>query len=82
MLLLLSIDFWLGTDENLGRPGLVLCALAIALAAMAASELVYMFNNVACRVNHHLIVGATIAMVCVAFAPVLWRDQPIDCPLG
>lgn len=82
MILLLGIDFWLGTDEMLGRPGLVLCALAIVLAAMAASELVSMFNNVANRANHNLIVGATMAMVCVAFAPVLWRQQPFDCPLG
>ncbi len=82
MTLLLGLDFWLGTNEKLGRPGLVLCLLAIVLAAMAASELVDLFENVACRVNHNLVVGASIAMVCIAFAPVLWRDQPIDCPLG
>lgn len=82
MLLLLWIDYWLGTDGQLGRPGLVLCALAIAVAGMAASELVVMFNNVACRANHHLIVAASVVMVGVAFAPVLWRDQPVNCPLG
>jgi phosphatidate cytidylyltransferase len=82
MLLLLGLDFLLGMDEKLGRPGLVLCAFSIVIAAMAASELIFMFENVANRVNHNLIVGATIAMVCVAFAPVLWREQPIDCPLG
>lgn len=82
MVLLLCLDFWLGTDKMAGRPGLVLCVLAIITAAMAASEWVYMFNNVACRVDHSLVVGATIAMVCVAFTPVLWRDYPVDCPLG
>jgi phosphatidate cytidylyltransferase len=49
---------------------------------MAASELVIMFDNVACRLNHNVIVGATVAMTCTAFAPVLWREQPFNCPLG
>lgn len=82
MFLLMWLDFWLGMDAKLGRPGLVLSALTIALGAMAASELVYMFHNVASRVNHNVIVGAAIAMICVTFAPVLWREQPLDCPLG
>ena len=82
MLLLLYFDYSLGHSESLGRPGLLLCGLAVILAAMAASELVIMFNNVACRLNHHVIVGATVAMTCTAFAPVLWRDQPFNCPLG
>ena len=82
MLLLLYFDFSLGRPESLGRPGLLLCGLAVILAAMAASELVIMFDNVACRLNHNVIVGATVAMTCTAFAPVLWRDQPPDCPLG
>lgn len=82
MVLLLCLDFWLGTDTVLGRPGLVLCGLAIVAAAMAASELVSMFNNVACRVDQTVVVGSTVAMVCVAFAPVLWRSYPVDCPLG
>ena len=82
MLLLLWLDFWMGTDSFLGRPGLVLCAIGIITAAMAASELVTMFNNVACRVNHNVVVGATISMVCVAFAPVLWKNYPVDCSLG
>ena len=82
MLLLLYFDYSLGCDESLGRPGLLLCGLAVILAAMAASELVIMFDNVACRMNHHLTVGATVVMTCTAFAPVLWRDQPFNCPLG
>lgn len=82
MLLLLYLDFWLGTDEMLGRPGLLLCLLAIIASAMAASELAQMFNNVACRINHHCVVGATVAMVSVTCAPVLFRNYPPDCPLG
>ena len=82
MLLLLRLDFWLGTEEQLGRPGLILCLLGIVTAVMAASELVSMFSNVANRVSNNVVIGATAAMTCVAFAPVLWDDQPIDCPLG
>lgn len=82
MLLLLWLDFWLGTAAVLGRPGLVLCLVGMATAAMAASELAEMFNNAANRTNPGVLVGATIAMTAVAFAPVLWLNYPVDCPLG
>ena len=82
MLLLIWLDFLLGSESMFGRPGLVLCSLAVITAAMAASELAAMFNNVACRVNQYAVVFATIAMVCVTSAPVLWREQPVNCPLG
>jgi phosphatidate cytidylyltransferase len=82
MLLLLRLDFWLGTEEQLGRPGLILCLLGIVTAAMAASELVLMLANVANRTSHNLVVGATVAMTGVAFMPVLFQDPPFNCPLG
>jgi phosphatidate cytidylyltransferase len=82
MVLLLWLDYWLGTQSVLGRPGLVLCLIGMLTAAMAASELVEMFNNVANRITQQATVGATIAMTAVAFAPALWRDYPVDCPLG
>ena len=82
MLLLLIGDFWLGRDTALGRPGLILSLLGIVAAVMAASELVHLFHNAASRVNQTSILVATIAMTCVMFMPVLWRDQPVNCPLG
>ena len=82
MLVLLWADFQLGTDAILGRPGILLGLLAIVVSAMAASELVHMFSNVANNVNHNMVVGATVAMVTVTNMPVLWREYPIDCPLG
>ena len=82
MLVLLWIDFWLGTDGGVGRSGIVLCLLAILASAMAASELVTMFGNVANRVSHGTVVGAAALMVTVASAPVMWTDYPVDCPLG
>jgi phosphatidate cytidylyltransferase len=82
MLLLLRLDFWLGTEEKLGRPGLVLCLLGLIIVGMAASELAHMFANVANSINHHVVVGASVVMTAVAFVPVLWDDQPLNCPLG
>ena len=82
MLLILRLDFWLGTEEKLGRPGLILCLLGIIVVGMAASELAHMFANVANSINHHVVVGASILMTAVAFMPVLWDDQPVNCPLG
>lgn len=79
---LLCLDFWLGTDNMLGRPGIIVCVLCVIAAAMSASELVAMFNNVASTVNHNTVVGATILMTCVICMPVFWRDYPVDCALG
>lgn len=79
---MLCVDFWLGQESVLARPGLVVCGLATLFAAVAASELAHMFNNVANRVNHTIAVGATIGMLAVTCAPALWSDYPVDCPLG
>ena len=68
MLLLLWFDFWLGTESALGRPGLVLCLLAILTAALAASELVNMWQNSASPLPMSLIVFATIVMVMISCA--------------
>lgn len=81
-ILLLCVDFWLGTENILGRPGLIVCLLATIAAGMAASELVAMLANVTNRVNHNFVVAATVAMLLVICGPVWWRDYPVDCPLG
>ena len=82
MVLLLRVDFWLGTEAMLGRPGLLLAGLAILLAAMAADELAAMFANAAMRVNRSTLLIAAVVMVAITVAPVLWRDYPADCVLG
>ena len=45
MILLLRLDFWLGTDAVWSMPGLVLAVLAILTAAMAGDELAAMFTS-------------------------------------
>ena len=81
-ILLLCVDFWLGTDKIWGRPGLIVCLLATIAAAMAASELVAMLGNVTNRVNHNFVVAATVAMMLVTCAPVWWREYPANCAIG
>ncbi len=82
MLLLLRIDYWLGTESMLGRPGLVICLLAILTAASAAGELVQMWQNSPAKPSPGIIVIAAIAMVTISCAPVLWRHYPADSPIG
>jgi phosphatidate cytidylyltransferase len=82
MLLLLGLDYWLGTEPMLGRPGLVLCLLAILTAASAAGEFVQMWQKSPGKPAMNVILVATIAMVMVTCAPVCWRDYPPDCPIG
>ena len=50
MILLLRLDFWLGTDAVWSMPGLVLAVLAILTAAMAGDELTAMFTSAASKV--------------------------------
>ena len=82
MILLLRLDYWLGTEDVLSRPGLVLAALGILLAAMAADELAAMFANAASRVNRTSLLLGAVVMVAITVAPVFWKSYPADCALG
>lgn len=81
ILLLIWFDFKLGTEEFLGRPGLVLGALSLILVAMATVEMIGMWSQ-RIQLNRTLAVIASIAMVTVASMPLLWHDYPTDCPIG
>jgi len=82
MILLLRLDFWLGTDAVWRMPGLVLAVLAILTAAMAGDELAAMFANAASKVNRGTLLMASVVMVAITMAPALWQDYPADCVLG
>ena len=82
MVLLLWVDFWLGTEGTLGRPGLVLCLLALVTSAMAASELMFMWKVDGESSSSSLVIFCTLIMVGVSCTPVLWDAYPADCPLG
>lgn len=81
MILLLRFDFGFGTPESLGRPGLLLCALAIIVSAAAADE----FSRLWSKCNSQpswLMQMATVVMIALSSAPVFWRDYPAACPIG
>ena len=82
MLLLLWLDFWLGTDQVLGRPGLVLAVLGILSAGMAAGELGHLWQNSTDRPDSKPLIAGAMAMVALSCAPVIWKDYPADCPIG
>lgn len=82
MILLLRLDYWLGTEAGLRMPGLLLAGLAILISAMAADELAAMFANAASRVNRVTLLIASVVMVAITVTPVLWAVYPADCVLG
>ncbi len=82
LLLFIWGDFVLGTESQLGRPGLLLAVFAMTVSGMAAGELVEMFSGQVNWTNRSVPVIGAISMVGVACVPLLWRDYPTDCPLG
>ena len=82
MILLLWMDFWLGTSSVLARPGILLAGLGVLLAAMAADELAAMFANAASRVNRTSLLLGAVVMVAITVTPVFWKSYPADCALG
>ena len=82
MILLLRLDFWLGTDAVWSMPGLVLAVLAILTAAMGGDELAAMFTSAASKVDRGTLLIASVVMVAITVAPALWQDYPADCVLG
>ena len=81
MVLLVSFDFWLGTEAIWGRPGVVLVALSLILGAMTAVEFAWMWRGQNCQSAGVMATGAAL-MIGVASVPVLWRDYPTDCAIG
>lgn len=82
MVTLLFLDYWLGTEAALGRPGLLLSFLSVVVAVVAIGELAAMFENAAARVNPQTLAISAFAMAFVTCLPALWRDYPSDCALG
>lgn len=82
MLALIAVDFYLGRDDVVGRSGLVLCSLAIFVAAMFASEMVSLFRQRCANLTTIPNVVISVLSVAICSTPVLWRDYPVDCSIG
>ena len=81
MILLIRVDFWLGTPEMLGRPGIILALLSALVAALCGIE----FNRMWQGQNQQssiTMASSAVVMSLIAAVPVLWRDYPLDCPIG
>ncbi len=81
MITLIRVDFWLGTPEVWGRPGIVLAILSAVVAALCGIEFSRMWQGQN-RQSTFTMTTAAIVLALIASAPVLWRDYPADCPIG
>ena len=79
---LIFLDHYLGSDQSLGRSGMVLAVMAILVAMLAANEYVHLLkeHEPALNSNAHIIISGLAVMICSA--PVCWRDYPPDCSIG
>ena len=82
LIALISVDFFLGRDETLGRPGLIVALIAVVVGMLSTQELGSLFRHRQPDLNVVpliLISGVAVAICC---APVLWRSYPQDCAVG
>jgi phosphatidate cytidylyltransferase len=83
ILALFWLDFFLGREDVLGRPGLVLFACAIIVSLMTASEVLHFDQaNASRRIRREAVYCGTLVVVLLAFVPVLYDEYPADCPVG
>lgn len=86
MVLLVRLDFWLATDEVLGRAGVVLIGLSLILGVMTAVEFSGLWKSESGETQKSqsgtVMAIGTALMIAVASIPALWRDYPTDCSIG
>jgi len=83
MIFLLWLDFLVGKPSMTGRPGVVLCLLAILTSGVAASELWQMFRaGGAVQQPQWLVVGMMTLATTITCGPILYSAYPVDCPIG
>lgn len=81
MILLIRADFWIGTPEVWGRPGIVLSLLSALIAMLCGIEFHRMWRGQNIQSSLTMAAAAT-SMSLISAAPVLWREYPVDCPIG
>ncbi len=83
MLFLLWMDFQVGSPSMSGRPGVILCLLAILTGGVAAAELWQMFRSGgAIQQPLWLVVATMVVATTIMCGPVLYTVYPVDCPIG
>lgn len=76
------MDFQLGLDTSLGRPGLIMAAVMIAVSVLAAGEQVYLLGQgeLELKIWPAVLIAPLAVLICCL--PLFWRDYPNDCPIG
>ena len=82
ILLLVALDFYLGSDTSLGRPGLVLFVATLVVGLMAASEILFFNQNNRNGVKSWAVYLGTALVIVMAFIPNFHADYAADCPVG
>ncbi len=83
MIFLLWLDFLAGQPSATGRPGVVLCLLAILTSGVAASEVWQMFRaGGAVQQPQWLVVTMMVLATSITCGPILYSVYPVDCPIG
>ena len=79
---LLVWDFHLGSEDSLGRPGLIMAVVVIAISILATGEQVHLLGQgkTKLRIWPAILLGPIAVSICCM--PLLWRDYPVDCPIG
>lgn len=69
-------------DVSSGRPGIYLFPLAIALALLAAQEMLRLVRAAGHRPAAWTIYAGSLLPTLAACAPIAWAVYPADCPVG
>lgn len=79
---LIAVDYQLGDPSSLGRSGIILAPLAILLSGLAARELLFLLQSHQPNLPIAGIVACSMGVMAASCAPVIWREYPVDCPVG
>ena len=82
ILLLIGLDYYLGTANSIGRPGLVIALMAVSVALMAASEVLAFDVEGNQNVKNWAVYLGTLIIVGMSCVPLLYENYPADCSVG
>ena len=79
---LLAFDFQLGLNDSLGRPGIIMALVIIVVSALATGEQIHLLGQRELKLSiwPAILIGPLAVAVCCI--PIMWRDYPVDCPVG
>ena len=82
IVLLVSLDLYLGSADVLDRPGVVLCLCTLVIGLMAASEIIWFQQDDESGIKAWAVYVGTFLVIGLAFVPNLYVGYPADCSIG